>query len=263
MVELTTSESGGALDLTPNPAFPTAKLVERRDMTEDLMVIKLEPSELFKFKAGQYCTLGLGKIERAYSIVSAPYEKHLEIFVELVPDGELTPKMWDLKVGDYMSVRPRAKGIFTMDKKMHHHFMLSTVTGLAPSISMVRQYLYDGGHEGDANGNNEKHVFYIMYGASYLDELTYDVELNDLAAKHPDVVKFVPTISRPTEDRNSGWTGVTGRVNTIAEEYLAKFDLPKDDTKVYACGHPGMIEDVKEKLPPQGWNFVEERFWKP
>jgi ferredoxin--NADP+ reductase len=167
--------------------------------------------------------------------------------------------MWDLKIGDLMSVRPRAKGIFTKDKKMHHHFMLSTVTGLAPSMSMVRQYLHDGGHE----SSEEKQVFYIMYGASYIDELTYDVELRELAEKYPDVVKFVPTISRPTEARNDGWTGATGRVNTIAEEYLEKFGLSIDDTKVYACGHPGMIEDMKEKLPPQGWNFIEERFWKP
>ena len=255
MVEATTAGSGNIIDLTPNPAFPTATLVERREMTEDLMVIKLKVSEKFDFKPGQYCTLGLGKIERAYSIVSAPYEKHLEIFVELVPDGELTPKMWALKPGDKMSIRPRAKGIFVQDKKMHHHFMLSTVTGVAPSMSMVRQYLHGGEDTGQ--------VFYIMYGASYVDELTYDTEFNEMAAKHPSVVKFVPTISRPTEERNAGWTGVTGRVNTIAEEYLAKFDLPKDDTKVYACGHPGMIEEMKEKLPPQGWNFIEERFWKP
>ncbi len=50
MVEVTTPESGGTPDLTPNPAFPTATLVERRDMTEDLMVIKLEPSKEFGFK---------------------------------------------------------------------------------------------------------------------------------------------------------------------------------------------------------------------
>ena len=254
MVEAITTGQAGAPDLTPNPAFPTAKLVERRDLTDDLMVIKLEPSEPFNFKPDQYCTLGLGKIERAYSIVSAPYEKYLEIFVELVPDGGLTPLMWDLKVGDCMSVRPRAKGLFLMDRKMHHHFMLATVTGLAPSISIVRQYLHDGVDEG--------HVFYIMYGASYADELTYDVEFNELVKKYPETVKFVPTVSRPTEARNAGWKGVTGRVNTIAEEYLEKFDPPKEDTMVYACGHPGMIEDVKAKLASKGWNFIEERFWK-
>ncbi len=253
------SRESGAPDLTPNPAFPSAKLVDRRQDCEDLMVIKLEVSEEFDFKPGQYCTLGLGKIERAYSIVSAPYEKYLEIFVELVPEGQLTPKMFALKIGESMSVRPRAKGIFVQDKKAHHHFMISTVTGVAPSISMARQYLHDL-----ENGvEQEKQVFYIMYGASYVNEMTYNEELEGLAEKYPDVVKFVPTISRPNEAENAEWKGVTGRVNAIAEEYLAKFNLPKDDTKVYACGHPGMIEDMKEKLPAQGWSFIEERFWAP
>ena len=254
MVEATTADSGETIDLTPNPAFPTATLVGRRDVTDDLMVIHLEVSEKFEFKPGQYCTLGLGSIERAYSIVSAPYEKHLEIFVELVPDGELTPKMWTMKQGDTLSVRPRAKGLFLQDKKRHHHFMLSTVTGVAPSVSMVRQYLYEGKDDG--------HVFYIVYGASYVDELTYDSEFIKFTEDHPEIVKFVPTISRPDEIRNSSWKGVSGRVNTIAEEFLGKFDLPKDDTRVYACGHPGMIEDMKDKLPTQGWSFIEERFWK-
>ncbi len=48
----------------------------------------------------------------------------------------------------------------------------------------------------------------------------------------------------------------------LVEEYLEKFQLSMDDTKVYACGHPGMIEDVKEKVVAQGWKFIEERFWK-
>ena len=253
------SAESGAPDLSPNPEFPLATLVERRRSCEDLMVIKLEISKKFDFKPGQYCTLGLGNIERAYSIASAPYEKYLEIFVELVPDGELTPRIFALKIGDSMSIRPRAKGLFVRDNKAHHHFMISTVTGVAPSISMVRQYLHDL-----KNGvNQEEHVFYVMYGASYVDEFTYDLELNELAERHPSIVKFVPTISRPSEFQNSEWKGVTGRVNNIVEEYLSRFNLPKDDTKVYACGHPGMIEDVKAKLPSKGWNFAEERFWAP
>ena len=31
---------------------------------------------------------------------------------------------------------------------------------------------------------------------------------------------------------------------------------------IYACGHPGMIEDVKEKVTVDGYEFLEERFWK-
>ena len=236
------------------PGFPKAKLVERIDITEDLMIIKLEP-ELgpFKFKAGQYCTLGLDSIERAYSIVSAPHELLVEIFVELLPDGALTPLMWKMELGDCISIRPRAKGLFSMDQRVHHHFMVATVTGVAPSMSMIRSCVLEG-----ALG----HKFYVLLGASYQDELTYDKELANVASKHPHLLEFVPTVSHPNEERNSGWQGATGRVNTIVEEYLEKFDLPQEDTQIYACGHPGMIEDVKAMVTPKGWMFKEERFWK-
>ena len=254
MAEEVALEGVKAPRVKPKPDFPQAELVERIDITEDLMIIKLRPEQgPFQFKPGQYCTLGLGSIERAYSIVSAPHEPLLEIFVELVPDGELTPLMWQLKVGDCMSLRPRAKGLFTMDRKVHHHFMLSTVTGVAPSVSIVRSYLHEGG---------EGHKFYVLLGASYYNELTYDKELENLASEHPDILKFVPTVSRPGESRNAAWCGAKGRVNRLAEEYLEKFALSKDDAMVYACGHPGMIEDVKEKVVPKGWKFKEERFWK-
>ncbi len=235
-------------------ALPRATLVERRDINEELMVIKLKPeTSSFTYKPGQFCTLGTGGVERAYSIVSAPYEGVLEIFVELVPEGELTPKMWRLQAGDTMSMRPTAKGLFVLKDRFHHHLMVSTVTGVAPTISMIRQYIHDGGRG---------HVFYVLYGASYQDELTYDGELAALAGKYPESVKFVPTVSRPGEPRNVLWTGAKGRVNAIFSEYLAGFDLPQDDTMIYACGHPGMIASIKEQVVPAGWNFVEERFWK-
>ena len=102
--------------MTSTLILPKARLVERRDVTEDLMVMKLEPErQPYTFKPGQYCTLGLKGVERAYSIVSAPHEGFLEIFVELVPEGGLTPLMWDMKLGDEMSLRPTAKGLFTLD----------------------------------------------------------------------------------------------------------------------------------------------------
>ena len=238
----------------PNPGWPRAVLVERRDITDDLWVIRLEPEDgPFKFKPGQYCTLGLDGIERAYSIASAPHEPFLEIFLELVPDGELTPLMHKMKVGDAMSIRPRPKGLFTMENRVHHHFMVATVTGVSPSISMLRSSHLEGGKD---------HKFYVLLGASYQDELTYDKELGALAITDPELLEFVPTVSRPDEERNAGWQGAKGRANTIVEEYLAKFDLPQDDTMIYTCGHPGMIEDVKQKVASEGWMFKEERFWK-
>ena len=235
--------------------LPKAELISRRDVTEDLMVIHLKPEVGFTFKPGQYCTLGLDAIERAYSIVSAPHESLLEIFVELVPppDGALTPLIWALKVGESMSIRPRAKGVFIMDQKYHYHLMVATVTGIAPFMSTIRSYL-------DQNGRG--HKFYVLQGASYHNEFTYQEEMEELAAKHPDTIVYVPTVSRPTEEMNQGWSGVGGRVNNIVEGYVGRFELNPDDTMVYACGHPGMIEDVKDQLSPKGFVVREERYWK-
>ena len=102
----------------------------------------------------------------------------------------------------------------------------------------------------------------MLEGASYHDEFGYDDELRKLASERPDVVTFVPTVSRPNEPRNEGWTGETGRVNTIVEKYIEEFGLAPEDTLVYACGHPQMIEDVKSRVKALDFAFEEERFWK-
>ena len=92
-----------------------ATVVERRDLSEDLWLVKVAPGGPFSFKAGQYATLGVDyegkRIERAYSIVSSPYEQEwLEFFVELVPQGELTPHLYKLQPGDKLLCRKIAKG---------------------------------------------------------------------------------------------------------------------------------------------------------
>ena len=241
--------------LRRRPKLAEVRILRRQDLTDDLMFMWIERPEEFTFKAGQYCTIGRDGIERAYSITSAPHEPDLELFVEVVPppDGVLTPKLWELGPGDTLSIRPRAKGLFTMDPSLPNQLLVGTVTGIVPYVSFIRDYLHSG---------REGHRFYILQGASYRDELAYDAELERIAAEHPDLLTFVPTVSRAREARNRGWKGETGRVNTVVEKYIEKFGLSPSDTLVYACGHPGMIEDVKERLLPRGFRVEEERFWK-
>ncbi len=238
------------------PKLGEARILRREDLTSDLWRVWIEKPVGYVFKAGQYCTIGIDGLERAYSIVSAPHEKDLELFIELVPyehGGNLTPLLYELKPGDTVSIRPRAKGVFTFKPEYANHLLVATVTGVVPYISYLRDYLHSL-HKG--------HRFYVLEGASYHDEFGYDVELRKLASEHPDVVTFVPTVSRPDERRNEGWSGETGRVNTIVEKYVEEFGLQPTDTLVYACGHPQMIEDVKARLRPKSFMFEEERFWK-
>ena len=124
--------------------FYRAHVTHREDIADDLWKIRLDPGGDFRFEAGQFATLGVRSpeklVERAYSIVSAPHEKELELFFELVPHGELTPLLHAVPVGGEITLRKAAKGRFTLDLKSGHrnHLLLCTVTGIAPFVSYVR-----------------------------------------------------------------------------------------------------------------------------
>tara|TARA_Y100000814_G_scaffold232046_1_gene175949 strand:- start:298 stop:1035 length:738 start_codon:yes stop_codon:yes gene_type:complete len=235
--------------------FMWAKLTKKEQLTEDLWKMWLKPEEKFDFKPGQYCTIGSGGIERAYSIASSPDEDQIELFIELVPppDGNLTPLLNELNVGDTVTMRLRAKGIFVLKPEFKNHVMVGTVTGVAPYVSMMRKHL----KESESSDKN----FIILEGASYLDEFGYDEELMSLDKSNNNVT-FEASVSRPDEERNDSWTGYKGRVNNIILDRLDEWGLNPSETIVYACGHPGMIEDVKEKLENTDYTFLEERFWK-
>ncbi|MEE9226540.1 MAG: ferredoxin--NADP reductase [Acidobacteriota bacterium] len=236
----------------PKEPFSRAKILERRDVTPTLLVLKLEREGSFTFRPGQFCTLGIDGIERAYSLVSSPHESFLEIFIEVVEGGALTPRFRELQPGDTLCIRPEAKGTFTLEPERQHQVMVATVTGVAPFISMIRHAFH-----GDPPGN----TLYLLQGASYQDEFTYREEMESLASRHPDLFHYLPTVSRPSEARNRGWTGSSKRVNLIVEELIDKFSLRPDATQFYACGNPGMIEDVKKRLVPGGFPVKEEKYW--
>jgi len=232
--------------------LPRAEVVARRDVARDLFILWLRPEVPYAFTPGQYCTIGVDGTERPYSIVSAPHEPALELFVELVPHGELTSKLDRLRPGDVVSLRPRAKGVFTLDARAASHLMIATVTGIAPFVSILRDALHRGA---------PTRRFVVLHGGSYQDELAYHEEVERLAARHPGTIVYVPTVSRPADPRNCPWRGATGRVNTLVDAAVDRFALTPTDTAVYACGHPGMVTDVARHLGAKGFAVREERYW--
>ena len=141
--------------------------------------------------------------------------------------------------------------------------MVGTVTGIAPYVSMLRKFLNDPDWpaEDDSEVDRSDYQFHILEGASYIDEFGYDDELKQLAAEH-DNIQFYGSVSRPSESRNANWNGPEGRINTLVENYVSDRGLDPAETVIYACGHPGMIEDVKARYEGTDFHFEEERFWK-
>jgi len=240
-----------------------AEITERRDLASDLWVIRLRGEQPLSFRPGQFATFGVHNgqkmIERPYSIVSSPRESELEFFIELVPQGELTPRLYELKPGDNLYVRKVAKGVFTLDEKSGHkkHFMVATVTGVAPFVSIVRTLRHDEKEEALSAG----HQIFLLQGASRSWELAYGRELSGIE-REVGWLRYVPTVSRPWED--TAWDGEQGRVHELIPKYLDRFGCDPQNTTAYLCGHPGMIESGKEILYGAGFDkksVREERFW--
>ena len=252
--------------LSPDKHYQ-ARILERRDLSPDLWTIRIDPGGPFEFRAGQFATLGVeheGKrIERAYSIVSSPYESSLEFFIELVPHGDLTPGLFRLNVGESLFCRKIAKGRFTLDLRSGrtNHLLISTVTGIAPFVSYVRT-LYRDWKKGDSvmPGN---HKLFCLQGASRSWEFGYREELERYSNDVP-WFKYVATVSRPWEDSN--WKGETGRVDDLLRKYADSWGLRPEETTGYLCGHPTMVENARGILQRAGWkkdSVFEEIYFQP
>lgn len=242
-----------------------ARILERRDLSADLWIIRVDPGGPFEFKAGQYATLGVeedGKrVERAYSIASSPYENWLEFFVELVPHGELTPDLFSLKAGDSLLCRKLAKGRFTLDLRSGktNHLLVSTVTGIAPFVSYVRTIYRDWKNGGSPMPGN--HKLYCLHGASRSWEFGYREELERYGSEAP-WFQYVPTVSRPWEE--ASWRGETGRADDLIRKYQDRWGLRPEETAAYLCGHPAMVENVRGILQRAGWKeaIFEESYYQ-
>jgi len=245
--------------------FCKARIVARRDLSPDLWTVRIAPEAPLSFVAGQYATLSVvengRRIERAYSIVSSPYESELEFFVELVPQGELTPLLYQLCHGETVEMRKAIKGRFTLDLSSGRprHLMLATVTGIAPYVSYVRT-LYRDWKQGKMPAGVE---VFILHGASRSWEFGYREEFERTAAEVP-WLQYVPAVSRPWEDEE--WRGETGRVVDLLRKYADQWGCAPGATSVYLCGHPDMIGAGIGILHRRGFpkdSMQQEVYWVP
>jgi ferredoxin/flavodoxin---NADP+ reductase len=250
---------------TADDKFYRVKVIQRRDFAPDLWMIRVQAGGEFKFAPGQYATLGVERpakrSERPYSIVSSPYENEIEFFFELVPEGELTPHIYKLQVGDEMLMRKVPKGRFTLETKggRTNHLLVSTVTGVAPFVSYIRT-LYKDWKEGKFAGDQK---LFLLNGASRSWEFGYLDELRQFAAELP-WLTYVPTVSRPWDDPN--WTGEIGRADDLIRKYTDMWGLNGANSVGYLCGHPEMIARGKGMLQRIGFTkevLKEEIYWIP
>jgi ferredoxin--NADP+ reductase len=189
-------------------------------------------------------------IRRAYSIASeSRADEYLEFYLTVVMSGELTPRLFNLKLRDRLYVGPKAVGVFTLDKAPGKHIlMIGTGTGLAPYMSMLRSELVCGGPR----------QFVVVHGARFSWDLGYRTELTGLA-RHCGNFHYIPVITRPSEDGT--WRGRSGYLQNLiasgAIEEETGLPLTPENFDIFLCGNPGMIETVLELALARG--FVRDK----
>lgn len=249
-----------------------ASIVELNELHDELRIVRIKTDEdLPPFTPGQYIEIGLypddpeiTKItRRQYSIASTPEDqKGFELFIVLVKGGTLTSPFWSLGKGARLWVNPKIKGKFTLDNvpEGKNYIFISTGTGLAPFISMLRTY----------EDNSPWQKLCIIHGVRFpKDLLGYDEELRSYAEKDPQFC-YIPCVTRDS----SFDMGLQGRIpqcledGSIEEKLGRKLD--PDNDQILICGNPAMIDDLVKSLENRGFtqhkrktpgNIHFERYW--
>ena len=235
----------------------TGRLSRWEEIAEGLAIVGVQALENpFPFNPGQYATLGLmgaeKLVQRPMSISSsADRLDAYEFFIRLVEGGEFTPLLWERRVGDPSNIKG-AKGRFVLQDDGRTGLLVASGTGLAPFMSMI-ETLRD---------RRQTRDLVLLHGASHDFDLAWRGQLEELVASGSFPLRYAGTVSRPQNCPD--WVGLTGRVEAIVEGQLDEHRLTPENTTIYLCGNPDMIEAVEAMAATRGFppeQVRKELYW--
>ena len=236
-------------------AFLEETVLSVHHWTDRLFSFTTTRDPALRFSNGHFTMIGLrletGKpLLRAYSIVSANYEEHLEFLSIKVQDGPLTSRLQHIKVGDKIVVGRKPTGTLLINYLLpgKNLYLIGTGTGLAPFLSVAR--------DPETYERFEKVI--VVHGVRDVAELAYREYLTHELPDHEFLGEMVtnqmlyyPTVTREPFVNQ-------GRVTTLIESGKMQADLglpPLDPAhdRVMLCGSPGMLRDLKHMLEKRGF----------
>lgn len=207
-----------------------------------------------RFRNGHFLMIGLeveGKpLVRAYSVVSPNYEEHLEFLSIKVPNGPLTSRLQNIKVGDPVLVSEKSVGTLVIDdlNPGKHLYLFSTGTGMAPFMSIIRDPETYEKFEKVILVHGVRLVSELAYGDYLKNELPKDEFLGEMVSNQ---FIYYPTVTREAFKQ-------TGRLTTAIEtgQLFKDIGLPPLDPAVdraMICGSPAMLKETSDMLDARGF----------
>jgi ferredoxin-NADP reductase len=188
-------------------------------------------------RAGQHVDVRLTaedgyRVERSYSIASAPGSTHVALTVERLDDGEVSPYLTDeLGPGDQIELRGPIGGYFVWEPAEGGPLLLvAGGSGVVPLMAMIRARKAAG---------SDVQTRLLVSSRSW-DDVIYRDELERLDGNG---LRVVHTLTR---SKPAGWTGYARRVDT---QMLADVGpRPQERPRVFVCGPTPFVETVAEAL---------------
>jgi ferredoxin-NADP reductase len=192
-------------------------------------------------RAGQHVDVRLTaedgyQAQRSYSIASAPELDALELTVEQIDDGEVSPYLAEeLRPGDEFEVRGPIGGHFTWSVQDGGPLLLvGGGSGVVPLMSMLRHRAARGSTV-DAR---------LLLSARRRDDVLYR---DELAALDPRGLTVAVTLTR---EQPPGWDGLTGRVGAAMLADVGP--APAERPQIFVCGPTPFVEHAAGLLVDAG-----------
>lgn len=176
--------------------------------------------------------------QRSYSIASPPKRPDVEIVVETLPDGEVSPYLTgEVQPGDELEVRGPVGGYFVWaggdDDPGTPLQLIAGGSGVVPFLAMLEHHAAVGSEV----------PMRLLYSVRRLD----DVIARGLLAVPPVGTQVAFALTRQAPE---GWSGVRGRLDRAALQSVV-FG-PELSPRVFVCGPSGFVETVAEALVDLG-----------
>jgi ferredoxin/flavodoxin---NADP+ reductase len=249
--------------------FHSERVLEVQHYTDRLFRFRVTRPQSLRFRSGEFVMLGLPDeakpVMRAYSIASPAWDESLEFFSIKVAGGPLTERLQKIQVGDEILLRPKTTGTLVNDALLpgKRLFMLSTGTGVAPFVSLIRDPETYEKFEQVILTHTCRTVGELQYGFDSVAATRDDPLVGEDATAR--LLHFASTTREPSL-HNGRITDLIASGEFFASLGIDGFD-PEHD-RIMMCGSMGMIKDIRDMLEPKGFtegsnhnaaNFVVER----
>jgi ferredoxin-NADP reductase len=236
-----TAVLGGLVARTPLP-WREATIRAIRPETPRIKTLLLDVPGWPGHAAGQHVDIRLTaedgyQAQRSYSIASAPGSPDLELGIEGIEGGEVSPYLTeDARPGDGFELRGPIGGYFVWDPGRDESLLLvGGGSGLVPLMAMLRHRRATGSSV-DAR---------LLLSARTLDDVLYRDELDELTGGSVDV-----RITLTRGEAPPGWDGFTRRID---RHMLVEVGPPPSKRpRMYVCGPTPFVEEAARLLVELG-----------